>query len=39
MAVATVDVAAELAAHRQGMCHLRDRRPDAYRLETWIAEP
>lgn len=39
MAVATVDVASELAAHRQGMCNLRDRRPDAYRLETWIAEP
>lgn len=36
MAVATVDVAAELAAHRQGMCNLRDRRPDVYRLGAWV---
>ncbi|MTV25494.1 carbon-nitrogen hydrolase family protein [Nitriliruptoraceae bacterium ZYF776] len=37
MAVASVDVAAELAAHRAGMCNLRDRRPDAYRLGAWAA--
>jgi predicted amidohydrolase len=36
MAVATVDVDEELAAHRSGMCNLRDRRPDAYRLDTWV---
>jgi N-carbamoylputrescine amidase len=36
MAVATVDVDEELAAHRAGMCNLRDRRPDAYRLESWV---
>ncbi len=35
MAIARVDVAAELAAHRSGMCNLRDRRPDAYRLGVW----
>jgi N-carbamoylputrescine amidase len=35
MAVATVDVEEELAAHRAGMCNLRDRRPDAYRLQEW----
>ncbi len=34
-AIAEVDVAAELAAHRAGMCNLRDRRPDAYRLGPW----
>lgn len=36
MAVATVDVDKELAAHRQGMCNLRDRRPDVYRLGEWM---
>lgn len=36
MAVATVDVDAELAAHRAGMCNLRDRRPDVYRLGEWM---
>ncbi len=35
MAVAAIDVEAELAAHRAGMCNLRDRRPDAYRLGPW----
>jgi predicted amidohydrolase len=35
LAVAKIDVDAELAAHRQGMCVLRDRRPDAYRLGPW----
>lgn len=35
LAVATVDVEAELRAHRGGMCVLRDRRPDAYRLDRW----
>ena len=35
MAVAGIDVDAELAAHRAGMCNLRDRRPDAYRLGPW----
>ncbi|MDY7100119.1 MAG: carbon-nitrogen hydrolase family protein [Actinomycetota bacterium] len=35
MAVARVDVDAELEAHRRGMCNLRDRRPDAYRLGPW----
>jgi predicted amidohydrolase len=32
-AVATADVAAELAAARRVMGHLRDRRPDTYRAE------
>lgn len=32
MALATIDVRAELDAHRRGMFNLRDRRPDAYRL-------
>lgn len=36
IAVATVDVDKELAAHRQGMCNLRDRRPDVYRLGEWM---
>jgi predicted amidohydrolase len=36
MAVATVDVQSELASHRSGMCNLRDRRPDAYRLDAWV---
>lgn len=36
IAVATVDVEKELAAHRQGMCNLRDRRPDVYRLGEWM---
>src|SRR4029453_1650636 len=35
MASAAIDVDAELAAHRAGMCNLRDRRPDAYRLGAW----
>lgn len=35
MAVAEIDVDAEIAAHRAGMCNLRDRRPDAYRLGPW----
>ncbi len=35
LAVATVDVDAELTAHRRGMCNLRDRRPDVYRLGEW----
>jgi predicted amidohydrolase len=35
MAVATIDVDAEIAAARAGMCNLRDRRPDAYRLGPW----
>ncbi len=36
IALATVDVTVELAAHRQGgMCNLRDRRPDVYRLGVW----
>ncbi|MEM8621669.1 MAG: carbon-nitrogen hydrolase family protein [Actinomycetota bacterium] len=32
IAIATIDVHAELDAHRKGMFNLRDRRPDAYRL-------
>lgn len=32
IAVATVDVQSEMAAHRRGMFNLRDRRPDAYHL-------
>jgi N-carbamoylputrescine amidase len=36
IAVAKVDVQAELQAHRSGMCVLRDRRPDAYRLGEWV---
>lgn len=39
MAVAEVDVTSELATHRSGMCNLRDRRPDAYRLGAWAAVP
>lgn len=35
IAVAEVDVEAELSAHRAGMCNLRDRRPDAYELGPW----
>jgi N-carbamoylputrescine amidase len=35
LATARIDVQAELAAHRAGMCNLRDRRPDAYRLGAW----
>jgi predicted amidohydrolase len=35
LAVAKIDVAEELNAHRAGMCPLRDRRPDAYRLGPW----
>lgn len=35
MAVATIDVAAELAAARAGMCNLRDRRPETYQLGPW----
>ena len=30
---------AEIAAARAGMCTLRDRRPDAYRLDTWRHAP
>lgn len=37
MAVATLDVDAELSTHRAGMCNLRDRRPDTYRLGPWTA--
>lgn len=36
IAIAEVDVTAELASHRRGMCVLRDRRPDAYRLGAWL---
>lgn len=32
IAVTTVDIKNEMAAHRRGMFNLRDRRPDAYRL-------
>ena len=35
IAFASVDVERELTAHRVGMCNLRDRRPDAYRLDEW----
>ncbi len=35
IAFASIDVEGELTAHRVGMCNLRDRRPDAYRLEEW----
>jgi len=35
MATVRLDVEAEIAAHRAGMCNLRDRRPDAYRLGAW----
>jgi predicted amidohydrolase len=35
VATAALDVDAEIAAHRAGMCNLRDRRPDAYRLGVW----
>jgi len=35
MATVTLDVDAEVAAHRAGMCNLRDRRPDANRLGAW----
>ena len=35
IAIAEVDVEAELATHRAGMFNLRDRRPDAYRLGPW----
>ncbi len=35
MAVAQIDVQAEIAAARAGMCNLRDRRPDTYRLGAW----
>lgn len=35
VAVAEVDVAGALSAARAGMCNLRDRRPDAYRLGEW----
>jgi predicted amidohydrolase len=38
LAIASFDVDAELAAHRAGMCVLRDRRPDAYRLDPWIED-
>ena len=34
-ATVTLDVDEEIAAHRAGMCNLRDRRPDAYRLGAW----
>jgi predicted amidohydrolase len=35
LAAVSLDVGAEIAAHRAGMCNLRDRRPDAYRLGAW----
>ncbi len=35
MALATIDVRSELGAHRRGMFNLRDRRPDAYRLDVF----
>ncbi|MDE0805185.1 MAG: carbon-nitrogen hydrolase family protein [Acidimicrobiales bacterium] len=38
IAVAEVDVDVELATHRAGMCNLRDRRPDAYRLGPWVPD-
>ncbi len=38
LAVATVDVAEELATARRAMFALRDRRPDAYALEARVAE-
>ena len=37
LAAVELDVEAEIAAHRAGMCNLRDRRPDAYRLGAWEA--
>jgi predicted amidohydrolase len=39
LAAVTLDVSAEIAAARAGMCNLRDRRPDAYRLDTWRHAP
>ena len=38
LAIATVDVAEELATARRAMFALRDRRPDAYALEARVAE-
>ncbi len=35
MAIATLDIQAELETSRRGMFTLRDRRPDAYRLGPW----
>ena len=38
VATVTLDVHAELAAVRQGMYALRDRRPDAYRLDAVLPD-
>jgi nitrilase len=38
LATVTLDVHAELAAVRQGMYALRDRRPDAYRLDAVLPD-
>ncbi len=37
VAIATIDVQAEMDAIRAGMCVLRDRRTDAYRLDAWAS--